>query len=485
MEATGSDGQQDFLPEGLLRAPNVLVVDDDPNVCKLLEYHLKRAGCDVSIANSGEAALESLNDGHLIDVVLLDFRLPGITGLETLRRINHRNKPASVIVMTAHGTTEEAVACLKEGAYDYVRKTNGLDNLRMAMRNALETVGLKEEVEQLRAKLVEKDHHFPDIVSRSPAMTQVKKLVRMVSSRDITILLEGESGSGKELIARAIHTHGDYRDKPFVAINCAAIPEALLESELFGHERGAFTGAISRRIGKFEEAQGGTLLLDEVGELNPSLQAKLLRVLQTKEIQPVGGRTRKVNVRIISATNRDLGDSVRKGLFRHDLYYRLAVFPILLPSLRERKEDILELAQFFLRRFAGHEESPVTGLTREVEQALLDYDWPGNVRELENIIYRAVVLSESELLQLRDFPVLAISAATTPPPAPPALSAASPSPPEVPVRARVVSLEQLEAQAIRQALESTAGNVSRAAELLHISRATLYRKSKKFQIPLR
>jgi DNA-binding NtrC family response regulator len=463
-----------------------MVVDPDEHIRRLLQFNLKRSGCETLLAEDGEHALRALDQRKSVDLVVLHLRLPGLSGLETLHRIHRRADPPSVIVMAVEATMEEVVKCLKQGAYDFVRKTNGFDDLRLSIRNALQAIALKREVANLRARLEESDAHFPEIVSRSPAMAQVKRLVRMVSNRDITVLIEGESGSGKELIARAIHSFGQYRDKPFVAINCAAIPDNLLESELFGHERGAFTGAVGRRVGKFEEANGGTLFLDEVGELNPALQAKLLRVLQTKEIQPVGGQARKVNVRIISATNQDLGETARRGLFRQDLYYRLAVFPIQLPPLRDRKEDILELARFFQHRFAAEEGHPVEEIGPEVEQALLDYDWPGNVRELENMIYRAVVLAESGRLELKDFPVLRLSASARVAPPGAANSPAAASQQNAPDRSRpALTLEQIEALAIRRTLESTAGNISRAAALLHVSRATLYRKIRKLGIPLR
>ena len=471
--------EKDFIPEGLRREPTILVVDDDPDVCKLLSFYLKRSGCNVLVASDGPQALEAIKKAPFVDLVLLDLRMPGMDGIETLRRINSLKKAGSVIMMTAYGTMKEAITTLKEGAYDFVKKTQGFDDLRLAIRNALQTVGLREEVEHLKAKLGEQENLYPEIVSRSDAMHQVKKLIRKITNRNITVLIEGESGSGKELVARAIHHNGDYRDKPYVAINCAAIPENLLESELFGYERGAFTGATTRRVGKFEEADGGTLFLDEIGELGMGLQAKLLRVLQTKEIEPLGGRTRKVNIRIISATNQRLGDSVRKGTFRQDLYYRLAVFPVLLPPLRERTDDILLLAGFFLKDFAKQEGSNVTRLSPDVEQALLGYDWPGNVRELENMIFRAVVLAESSTLELNDFPVLSVASASAPPPAP------ARNTPVDPDSNGAVSLNEAEARAIREALRSTAGNVSRAAGRLGISRATLYRKSKKFQIELR
>ena len=467
--------REPFLPEGLHRAPTILVVDDDPTICKLLEFHLKRAGSNVLLAGTGMQALEILKAQPMVDLVVLDLRLPGMSGLETLREINRSGNVTSVIVMTAYGTMEDAITALKEGAYDFVNKSASFDDLRMAIRNALETIGLKEKVLALEARLEEKESGFSEIIGNSEGMGQVMKLVRKVIDSDITVLIQGESGSGKEMVARAIHYYGKNKDKPFVAINCAAIPENLLESELFGHTKGAFTGATSRRVGKFEEAEEGTIFLDEIGEMGHSLQAKLLRVLQSKEIEIIGGQTKKVNVRIISATNLDLGRQVVEGSFRQDLYYRLAVFPITLPPLRQRKDDIPVLLDHFLKKFAGQEEKPVEGIEAETLEKLKNYDWPGNVRELENMVYRAVVLSDTPWLQLKDFPVIALPASEP-------MSATAPVPPGPPVASGESPAAPSEEAAILEALAACGGNVSKAAERLRMGRATLYRKFKKYGI---
>jgi DNA-binding NtrC family response regulator len=394
----------------------------------------------------------------------------------------------NIIAMThASGTLAEAIAAMREGAFDVVNKTTSFDQVHLSIRNALRDLGLKQEVQQLRAQLKEIEQPFSEVIGRSEAMAQVLKLARKVRDSDITVLITGESGSGKEVIARAIHQGGIYGSQPFVALNCAAIPEALLESELFGHERGSFTGATARRVGKFSEANDGTLFLDEVGELSPALQAKLLRVLQTKEIQPIGGQPVHVNVRIISATNQDLMTMVHKGQFRLDLYYRLAVFPLHLPPLRARRDDIPLLVKHFLEKFAEQEKKGRLTLAPDVMERLTAYNWPGNVRELENMIYRAVVLSESPTLQLEDFPLLTL-------PAPTAGLAEAPSlertaagmaravAADAAMPTQTVSLEEAEQRAIAQALKDCGGNMSQAAIRLKIGRATLYRKVKKYGI---
>ncbi len=484
------------LERKLPRPPVILVLDADEQIRKLLNFHLRRSGCKVLQASQGEQALELIRQSQHVDLVLLDLHLAGMAGLETLRAINRTGQVGSVIVMTRNGTVAEATAAMREGAYDFVNKTNSFDEVDVSIRNALATLGLKRELEELKAQLGERDQAFGTIIGRSPAIAQVLKLARKVRDSDITVLILGESGSGKEIVARAIHDQGQNRGRPFVALNCAAIPESLLESELFGHEKGAFTGATQRRVGKFAEANDGTLLLDEIGELGPALQAKLLRVLQTKEIQPIGGQPTRINVRIVSATNQDLNVLVQQGRFRLDLYYRLAVFPIHIPPLRERREDIPLLVDHFLARFARQEHKGELSLHPDVRAQLMEHPWEGNVRELENMIYRAVVLSEAAELALADFPMLALAAARRASAAepwrfPPGTAAprwthpggavdARPEPAPQPAPAAVLPLEQLEQQAISQALARNGGNMSKAAIQLGIGRATLYRKFKKY-----
>lgn len=475
-----------FVPEGLHRAPKILVVDDDAGIRKLLQLHLKRSGCQVEAAQNGESALRQVREGEGVDLVLLDLRLPGMSGLATLHALNETGKVGCIIVMTAYGTMPDAIAALKDGAYDFVNKTYSFDDVRMAIRNALQTLGLREEVENLKMRLNEMEGGYTGIIGVSKPFQQVMKLVRKVRDSNITVLIQGQSGTGKELIARAIHFQGQYRQQPFVALNCATIPENLLESELFGHEKGAFTGATARRIGKFEEAHEGTLFLDEIGELNLALQSKLLRVLQSQEIQPIGGKVKHVSVRIISATNQDLLQSVGEGRFRQDLYYRLAVFPISVPTLQQRKEDIPLLIEHFVEKFRRQENKVIRSVAPEAVERLINYPWYGNVRELENVIYRAVVLADSTVLTARDF--------TTLPPAPSAEAPPGTELMEIPNRGAEAdtpspsgrggraSLEQLEIEAIQNALAANGGNMSKAAVQLKIGRATLYRKFKKYGI---
>ncbi|MBI3992396.1 MAG: sigma-54-dependent Fis family transcriptional regulator [Candidatus Lambdaproteobacteria bacterium] len=484
MSADQPYGDKAMVPEGLQRRPTILMVDADARLRKLLRYHLRRHGCDVDEAESADGAATVLAAAPA-DVVLFDLGLVGDAGMDALRRIVELQRAGCVIVTASHARLEDAVRSLRAGAYDFVDKANGFEDLRLAIRNALESVDLRQAVQQLRAQLHERDEErFEHIIGRSVEMARVMKLARKVMDSDITVLLEGESGSGKELVARAIHFHGRKRERPFVTINCAAIPETLLETELFGHAKGAFTGAIAQRVGKFVEAHEGTLFLDEIGELSLGLQAKLLRVLQTGEIEPVGGRTASVNVRVISATNLDLGSAVQSGRFRADLYYRLAVFPIRLPPLRTRRDDIPPLVDFFIAKFARQEGKAIRGMAGNVLPRLLHYDWPGNVRELENMIYRAVVLTDDRILTLRDFPMFAVTApqvgADNDPVAPPQPSLPRAAVPPAPPATPPLSLEEMESQAIRQALAATGGNYTRAAALLKIGRATLYRKSKKF-----
>jgi DNA-binding NtrC family response regulator len=474
-------------PKGQSRPASILVVDGDPQIRKLLHFNLKRSGSRVFLASGGEEALEVLRQVDRIDLVLLDLQISGMPALDLLRALNQTRKIGSIIAMTQGGGLADAIVAMREGAYDVVSKTYSFDEVQLSIRNALQTQGLRQEVEQLKARLDERERPFSEVIAESEAMALVLKLARKVCDSDITVLLEGESGSGKEVIAGAIHREGSHRDRPFVAINCAAIPENLLESELFGYEKGAFTGATQRRLGKFAEADEGTLFLDEIGELSPALQAKLLRVLQTKEVQPIGGQPNQVNVRIISASNQDLLAAVKAGLFRLDLYYRLAVFPIRIPPLRERRDDIAPLLEHFVAKFAQQEGRQPLTVEREVVTRLLDYDWPGNVRELENMIYRAVVLTEDSTLRLADFPVLAVAPLVMRQTAPAVPEA---EPPAWPMRMDVdrnaalpgASLEEAEQQAIAAALQSTRGNISQAALRLKIGRATLYRKVKKYGI---
>src|SRR5258707_4551493 len=379
-------------------AASILIADDDAVARGLVENMVQKCGYETIVVDSGDAAIAALTapDAQVIDAVVLDLVMPGLDGMGVLARIRDAGLNIPVIVQTAHGGIDNVVSAMRAGAQDFVVKPVGLERLQVSLRNALNTSALKGELQRIRHSR-EGKLTFADIITRSEAMTSVLRTAQKAASSTIPVLIEGESGVGKELFARAIHGSGERKAKPFVAVNCGAIPDNLVESILFGHEKGAFTGATEKHLGKFVEATGGTLFLDEVGELPPAAQVKLLRALQEGEVEPVGGRkTVKVDVRIISATNRDLIADVKAGRFREDLFYRLHVFPISIPPLRARLEDIPELTRHFLTRIAAEEGKRVRGIGNEALALLGAYRWPGNVRQLENAIFRAVVLAEGE-----------------------------------------------------------------------------------------
>src|SRR5215468_1157542 len=383
--------------------PVVLVVDDDPGVRESFRLILEDY-YDVIDVPDGSSALDVVR-ASTVDLVLLDIRLPGMDGIEVLERIKAVDEGIEVILVTAVKTVRTAVAAMKLGAFDYLTKPFEEDELLSLSRRALERRALEREVAFLRSELA-RAHDLDEIVGRHPAIEKLNGLIAQVARTSTTVLITGESGTGKELVARAIHRHGNRREGPFVAVNPAAIVESLIESELFGHERGAFTGAHQRKLGKFELAQGGTMFLDEIGTLRAEVQAKLLRVLQEREIERVGGtRSIKIDVRVIAATNTNLKDAVSRGTFREDLYYRLNVVPIVVPPLRERAQDVPLLAEYFLRRDTRDFNKRIEGLSPEAVAALQAYRWPGNVRELENVIERCVVLAEGPVIQLNDLPL--------------------------------------------------------------------------------
>jgi len=479
----------------------VLVVDDDPTQRRLIQAVLERDGFAVAQAENGDAAMARLMSGGAADVVLLDLVMPGLNGHDTLKEMRARGFHQPVIVLTATGGIETVVQAMQAGACDFFVKPASPERITVSIRNALSMGALKGEVERLKKHATGKTT-FNDLIGTTPAMVMVKRMGERAAKSSIPILITGESGVGKEVIARAVHGSSDRAGKPFVAVNCGALPENLVESILFGHEKGSFTGATDKHLGKFQEANGGTLFLDEVGELPLDMQVKLLRALQESEIDPVGSkRSVKVDVRIVSATNRDLSKSVAEGRFREDLFYRLNVFPIEAPALRERKGDIPALVEAFVRRFNIEEGKNVVGASPETLAFLTAHDWPGNVRQLENAVYRAIVLSDSPYLQPYDFP--AISGVAAPPPeaepAPaPAFQAASHLPPppaampthdqllgdmpkEAPVRVldergHLRTLEEIERDLIQLAIEIYAGHMSEVARRLGIGRSTLYRK---------
>jgi DNA-binding NtrC family response regulator len=492
-------------------AERVLIVDDDPVQRRLLQNMVERAGYQVATADSGEVAIGLMTapDGSHFECIVLDLVMPDLDGLGVLGRMREAGIAIPVIVQTAHGGIDVVVSAMRAGAIDFVVKPVGAERLLVSLRNAVATRALEGELARMKHSRGG-TLSFKDIITRSAKMRAVLQAAQKSAGSTIPVLVEGESGVGKELIARAIHGAGARRGRPFVAVNCGALPENLVESILFGHEKGAFTGATERHEGKFQEASGGTLFLDEVGELLPPAQVKLLRALQEGEVEPVGGkRPVQVNVRVISATNRDLSADVKSGRFREDLFYRLHVFPILVPPLRERAEDIPDLTRHFMVRFAAEEGKRVRAMSAEALHLLSAYPWPGNVRQLENAIFRAVVLAEGEEIGLDEFPQIANPGGHASIPASPPLAlAADPglSPPLAPgivigddaaispaaggegvsLPEHLVNLvdeagharplEEVEADAIRFALSHYHNQMSEVARRLRIGRSTLYRK---------
>ena len=382
----------------------ILIAEDEKTQRELLEGFLKKEGYLVNTAANGREALQKLR-GEFFDVALLDHKMPDLDGLQTLREIRKLYPDLPSVMMTAYGTVETAVTAMKEGAVDYLTKPIDLEELLILLNKVIERSTLIHENRILKAQLQERYTFHHHIIYGSPGMEEVMGLVARVAPSQATVLIRGESGTGKELIANAIHYASPRSGKPLVKVSCAAIPETLLESELFGHEKGAFTGAIQKRVGRFEEADGGTLFLDEIGELSPGIQVKLLRILQEKEFQRVGSNVSlKTDVRVITATHRNLEEAMKKGLFREDLYYRLNVISIQLPPLRERKEDLPPLIDHFLKKYSAKNQKSVSDVSREARNLLLRHTYPGNVRELENLIERAVVLCRGEVISTQDLP---------------------------------------------------------------------------------
>jgi DNA-binding NtrC family response regulator len=443
--------------------PAILIVEDEARMRRVLELSLGEDGYVTHSAASAEAGLEFLQR-EPVDLVLTDLKLPGMNGLEFLQAVRRNHTDIPVIVMTAYGTVESAVEAMKAGASDYVLKPFSLDEIKIVLKRQLDVRRLREENRDLREALG-KRYDVPGVVAQSAKMQEVLGLVERVAQTNSTVLLCGESGVGKDLIARIIHQRSRRASGPFIKINSTAIPENLLESELFGYEKGAFTGAASTKLGKFELADAGSLFLDEIGDVPPAVQVKLLRVLQEREFERLGGtKTIKVDVRLIAATNRDLRAALEEGTFREDLYYRLNVVPINIPPLREHKEDIPELAERFLRKFAAECGKPVQDISPAARERLTRFHWPGNVRELENVLERAVALSAGATLETGDIQLDEPAQK---------LAASAPLLPEG------VTLEQWEDEMIREAVRRTGGNKSQAARLLGLSRNALrYRLSK-------
>jgi putative PEP-CTERM system response regulator len=450
--------------------PSILVVDDKDTVRQMLSKTLQSEGYEVDMAADGATALEKAKEKQY-DLVLTDLKLPEKDGLEVLSTMKDLDPDVAVIVMTAYGTIESAVQAMKMGAFDFLTKPFDTDHLNMLIKRALETRRMMAENVLLREELAQ-SLGFTEIVGKCEKMKEVSKLISKVAPSDTTVLLYGESGTGKELFARAIHRLSPRREGPYVTINCAAIPRELLENELFGSERGAYTGAYARKMGKFEIAEGGTIFLDEVGDLDIALQAKLLRVLQEKCFERIGGtKSISVDVRLIAATNADLKKNIEKKTFREDLYYRFSVFPITIPPLRERSEDIIELANYFVRKYCKEMKKPIKSISREATSLMDKYHWPGNVRELENTIERAIILCEGKKILPEH---LAVRLST---------------PAEIRLREGaglkdVGQYAQMEAERnfIARVLNQTRGNKRKTAEILKIDYTTLFEKIKKYNI---
>ena len=457
-----------------MQAAKILVVDDDAVARELLAEALKKEGYDVEAFGSGEAAIARGREGR-VDLVLTDIRMGAVDGLTVLREFKRMSQDTAIVVLTAFGSLEGAIEAIKQGAYDYLAKPFKKEEIKLVVQRSLDHCRLLRENTKFREELKSKDEWSP-LVGSSPAMLEVYKLVARVSESKSTGLLQGESGTGKELIARAIHGNSPRRDKPFVPVNCGALPDTLLESEMFGYEKGAFTGAVGTKTGLFESASGGTLFLDEVGELGQALQVKLLRVMQDHEVRRVGGtHSIKVDVRIIAATNRDLDQFVKEGKFRDDLFYRLNVVRITLPSLTERQEDIPMLAHYFLQKCATGTTTPVRGFHPDTMELLNRYRWPGNVRELENAIERAVSLSHGPLLTPDDLPVAIRQA--------PIHADAKPESPDT-TEPVCLTLEEVEKRHLVRVLKETKGNKVKASKILGIDRRTLYRMAERFGLDL-
>jgi DNA-binding NtrC family response regulator len=457
----------------------ILIVEDEKLIRMTLRERLKQEGYEVLEAGGGSEAFERLENEDA-DLMLLDYRLPDTDGIEVLRRTREAHPDTSVILMTAYSTVDSAVEALKLGAYDYLKKPVNHNDLIASIAKALETTRLRREVRRLRNEQRERNG-MATIIGRSQSMREVFVMIRKIAeSAATTVLIQGESGTGKDLVAKAIHYNSDRADKPFMNITCSALPETLLESELFGHERGAFTDAKQQKKGLLELADGGTVFLDEIGDMGLTLQVKLLRFLEEKTFKRVGGaRDVQVDVRVVAATNRELEQAVREGAFREDLYYRLKVVPIHLPSLKDRRDDIPELVNFFIDQFNKEFHKSTRGATLGAMDCLLRYHWPGNVRELRNVIERAMILENKERLDVTDLPEELCQAKAEPAGA----AAARPGPNGAHLGAipeSGVSLQEVERDLVHQALERTAGNQSRAARLLRISRDALRYKMKKF-----
>ena len=453
---------------------NVLVVDDEPKLCDLLSSALSQNDVQVFTAGNGLQALAILEQQD-IDLVISDWRMPGMDGPQLLAEVKQRYPQLPVIVMTAYSTVKNAVQSMRNGAYDYIAKPFDIDELDITVNKALQFRDILRDNARMRAELDE-HQHVDSLIGDSPSFRRVLQAIDSVRDSSATILLTGESGTGKEMVARAIHKHGNRADKPFVAVNCAAIPEGLLESEMFGHRKGAFTGAVADRVGRFLQADKGTLFLDEVGDMPLALQAKILRALQERVIEPVGDpRERKVDVRVIAATNKNLLEAVANKEFREDLYYRLNVFPIPLPALRERVEDIAPLARHFAHSLGATAGKRITGFSPDALQAMAEYNWPGNIRELQNCVERATIVATSQTIEDSDLPPYLFT------PQPNQHGAVPESGPSVPPDLEA-ALAEVEKAYILAALQQANGVQAAAAQLIGISERSFWYRLKKLNI---
>jgi DNA-binding NtrC family response regulator len=444
-----------------MAAKRILVVDDDPLFRDFLKETLVRKQHEVDLVDGGAKAIRAMEEADY-DLVLSDIRMPEVDGMQVLEKATRLQPSAPVILITAHATVANAVEAMLKGAYDYIEKGCSLDEIEVRVDRAVESQHLRQENRQLKSELQER-YSFGNMVGKSRQMEETFELIRTVAKSRSTVLITGESGTGKELVARAIHYNSTRKDSPFIKLNCAALPQELIESEMFGHEKGAFTGAVKQTKGRFELADGGTLLLDEISEIAPALQAKLLRVLQEREFERVGSGTPiQVDVRIVATTNRNLREQIEKGEFREDLYYRLNVIPIAMASLRERKEDIPQLVNHFLAKYNNENDKEISGLSEKAMERLMAYDWPGNVRELENYVERAVVICQADVIGEEHLPLDVLAG-----------KAAGSADGGIQVGQTVREMEQ---KLILKTLESCDGNRTAAADILGISSRTLRNK---------
>jgi two-component system response regulator HydG len=448
--------------------PKILVVDDEPSHRRMIEAVLDAEGYEIKQADNGQAAIAAVED-RFYDLVIMDIRMPKVGGIEALKKIKEISPGIPIILMTAYASVGTAVEALKSNAYDYLTKPLDIEELKILVAKALRFRQLEQENVYLKERLNDR-FDFSKILGRSPAMNSLFETMALVAPSEATLLIEGESGTGKELIANAIHQNSPRSERPLIKVNCAALPETLLESELFGHEKGAFTGAIARRQGRFQLAHKSSIFLDEIGEMAPTTQAKILRVLQEREFEPVGStQTIKVDTRIIAATNKNLKDEIDQGHFREDLYYRINVVVLRVPSLGERREDIPLLADFFLKQYAKKNRRSIHGFTPRAVDLLMRHDWPGNVRELENVVERAVIMSRGDMITPLEFPEIIKEL-------------------DIDGQASRVdltpgrSLKEIEKDMILRTLDETGGNRTHAAKLLGISRRTLQLKLKEYGI---